>query len=315
MSFEALKRNREEAKQKLLRTVEKINSSQNKKFDNEDDRFWKPETDKSGTGFAVIRFLQHNEALEPDGKPFVQYYDHFFQGPGGWYVEKCPTSIGKECPACAHNSKLWNSGSESNKEIARDRKRRLHYVANIYVVHDPANPSNEGKVFFYRFGKKIYDKINDKMFPSYPDEKPMIPFDLFEGANFRLKVRKVDGFPNYDKSDFDDVSPVSEDEDTMKKIYESIRPLQELMDPSTFKSMEELSSKHTRAIGEGSGQREYSNVEDVTEDDDEEDNDILKSVISEAESRSESSPPWENDSSSSNDEDDEADWFRKLGEG
>lgn len=314
MSFEALKRNREEARQKLLDKVEQINSSKNKKFDNEDERFWKPETDKAGNGYAVIRFLPVEGVIEGETIPFIEYYDHFFQGPGGWYVEKCPTSISKDCPACAHNGKLWNSGSENNKKIASSRKRRLHYVSNILVIHDPANPSNEGKVFFYRYGKKIYNKIHDKMFPEYPDEKPMIPFDLWEGANFKLKIRRVDDFPNYDKSEFDDISPVSDDEEKMKKVYESIRPLQELNSPDTYKSIEELTSKHARVLqlGENSVTPEYASAEDIEED---EDDDVLKSVMHSAESQSKESPPWENDSSSDEDEDDEAEWFKKLAEG
>lgn len=312
MSFEALKRNREEAKQKLLNKISEINSSQNRKFDNEDDRFWKPEVDKAGNAYAVIRFLPNH----PDEtSPTVMYHDHFFQGPAGWYVEKCPTTIGKDCPACAHNGKLWNSGSESNKKLASSRKRRLHYIANILVIHDPANPSNEGKVFLYRFGKKIFNMINDKMFPEYPDEKPMIPFDMWEGANFKLKQRKVDGYPNYDKSEFDSPAPLSDDESFMEKVYNSIMLLEPLVAADTYKSFEELNSKHMRVLqlGENSVKPDYDNVEDVSDEDDEED-DVLKSVMNRAENESSDSPPWDNDSSDDND-DDEAEWFKKLAEG
>lgn len=317
MSFDALKRNRNEAKQKLLEKVAELNSGQNKKFDNEDERFWKPELDKTGNGYAMIRFLPNHVDEE---MPTVMYYDHFFQGSAGWYVEKCPTSIGKDCPACDHNSKLWNSGSESNKGLARNRKRRLHYIANILVLNDPANPSNEGKVFFYRFGKKIFDKINDKMFPEYPDEEPMIPYDMWEGANFKLKVRKVDGFPNYDKSEFDSPSVLFEDEDKMKKVYESILPLKPLNEVSTYKSFDDLKAKHVRVLKLDSdvSQQEYDSAEDVDDDDDEVDQ-LLNNVVNNAKNRTEEadSPLFDMDDndSSSDDDDEEAEWFKKLAEG
>lgn len=213
-----------------------------------DDRMWKPTRDKSDNGYAVIRFLP---PVEGEDLPWAKYWDHFFKGPSGkWYVEKSLTTIGKDDPVSELNSKLWNSGVESDKKLARERKRKLHYVSNIYVVSDPANPENEGKVFLYQYGKKIFDKINDAMQPQYADETPINPFDLWKGANFKIKIAKVDGFINYDRSAFDAPSALSDDDSKLEAIYNQEYPLKEFTDHDTFKSYDELKTNLTRVLGE-----------------------------------------------------------------
>jgi hypothetical protein len=197
MSFATLKRNRGSNLNKIIKAAEATTSGETKSYI--DDRIWKPTVDKAGNGYAVIRFLPGTE----ENLPFVRYWDHGFKGPTGqWYIENSLTSIGQPDPVGELNSRLWNSGIESDKDRARTQKRRLHYVTNIYVVSDPSAPQNEGKVFLYKFGKKIFDKISDIMNPSFADETPVDPFDFWEGADFKLKIRNVEGYRNYDKSEF-----------------------------------------------------------------------------------------------------------------
>jgi len=213
-----------------------------------DERKWKPTVDKAGNGYAVIRFLP---AVEGDELPWAKYWDHFFKGPTGqWYVEKSLTTLGKDDPLSELNSKLWNNGTEEGKAQARKQKRGLHYVSNIYVVSDPANPENEGKVFLYEYGKKIFDKIMDAMQPQYQDETPINPFDLWKGANFKLKIAKVAGYRNYDRSEFGPVEALSDDDTKLEAIYNQEYSLAEFTDPSTFKSYDELKLKLTRVLGE-----------------------------------------------------------------
>jgi len=212
-----------------------------------DERMWKPTRDKSGNGYAVIRFLP---AVEGDDLPWAKFWDHFFQGPTGqWYVEKSLTTVGKDDPVSEMNTKLWNSGIDSDKEVARKRKRRLHYVSNVYIVSDPANPENEGKVFLYEYGKKIFDKIMDAMQPQFQDETPINPFDLWKGSNFKIKIAKVEGYVNYDRSTFDNPSQLVAD-DKLESIYNSEFSIKEFTDPSTYKSYDELKLKLTRVLGE-----------------------------------------------------------------
>ena len=188
-----------------------------------DDTMWKPELDKTGNGFAVVRFLPTPEGEE---MPWVSYFDHGFQGPGGWYIEKSLTTLNKKDPVSDYNTQLWNTGVEANKEIARKQKRRLHYVSNVYVVSDPKNPDNEGKVFKYRFGKKIFEMLKEAISPAFEDEKPINPFDLREeGANFKIKIRKVDGYWNYDKSEFDSPAPLFAEEDELNEVVASLHIL------------------------------------------------------------------------------------------
>ena len=244
MSFDALKKNRSSSLNKLNSQLEKI--TQKSYSDPNEGKMWKPTRDKAGNGFAIIRFLP---AANGEEMPFVRIWDHGFQGPTGqWYIENSLTTINQDDPVSEYNSKLWNSGLESDKELARKQKRRLKYVANILVVKDGANPENDGKVFMYQFGKKIFDKLNDLMNPQFEDETPVNPFDLWEGANFRLKIRKFEGYPNYDKSEFDAPSAVSDDDAELERIYNSEHSLQELIDPKNFKSYNELKAKLYRVL-------------------------------------------------------------------
>lgn len=246
MSFANLKKNRSAAIDKLKNAAEKVGGGEQKSYG--DDRFWKPAVDKSGNGYAVIRFLP---APEGEDLPWVRYWDHGFKGPTGrWYIEKSLTSIGQPDPVSEGNSILWNSGREEDKQIARDRKRRLHYVTNIYVVSDPANPENEGKVFLYQFGKKIFDKITDIMTPQFQDEEPINPFDFWEGANFKLKIRNVEGYRNYDKSEFDSPKALSDDDEKLEGIYNQLNSLAEFTDPKSYKSYAELKAKLNQVLGE-----------------------------------------------------------------
>jgi len=245
-SFADLKRARKTSLETLISETSKLNSpGENQNRD--DDNFWKPTVDKAGNGYAVIRFLP-----APGGEdlPWVRVFNHGFQGPGGWYIENSLTTIGKKDPVSEHNSMLWNSGIESNKDIVRKQKRRLTYISNIYVVSDPAAPENEGKVFLYKFGKKIFDKINDMMNPQFQDESPVNPFDLWEGANFKLKIRNVEGYRNYDKSEFASASKLSDDDDKLEGIYNGLYALKDFTDPKNYKSYDELKAKLMRVLGE-----------------------------------------------------------------
>ena len=219
-----------------------------KKESYKDDRYWRPELDKASNGYAVIRFLP---ATGEEEIPWVKLFSHGFKGPGGWYIENSRTTLGEKDPVSEMNSKLWNSGIESDKDIARARKRRQNYISNILVVSDPANPQNEGKVFLYKFGKKIFEKIQEAMQPEFQDESPVNPFDFWKGANFKLKVRKVSGFVNYDKSEFDTPAPVMDgDDEQLEKIWNQQYSLTEIVDPKNFKTYEELKEKMHRVIGE-----------------------------------------------------------------
>ena len=231
-----------------------------------DDNYWKPELDKSGNGYAVVRFLPTPSEEE---MPWVSYFDHGFQGPGGWYIEKSLTTIGKQDPVSEYNTQLWNTGIEANKEQARKQKRRLHYVSNIYVVSDPKNPHNEGKVFTYRYGKKIFEMLKEAISPAFEDESAINPFDLRgEGANFKIKIRKVDGYWNYDKSEFDTPAPLFDDENKLNDIYTSLNSLTEIISPSQFKTYEELKTKLDRVLGLTGGVA-TSTAESIAEDQDE----------------------------------------------
>lgn len=248
MDFSKLKKNRGKDLQKL---VDKISATEEGKnvSTNVDERFWKLSVDKSKNGSAVIRFLpQTNE----DSLPWVQVFSHGFQGSNGWYINNCPTTIGKKCPACEMNKELWDTGVQANQDLVRKQKRKLTYISNIYVVKDSANPENEGKVFLFKFGKQIFDKINDAMNPEFEDEDPINPFDLWEGASFRLKSRLYEGYQNYNKSDFDSVAPLSEDDAYLETIYKSQYDLKEFVSDDQFKSYEELKGILDRAFGQQS---------------------------------------------------------------
>lgn len=253
MDIKKLKRGRSKNISKLREEAKKQTTGRNYN----DERIWKPTVDKSGNGYAVIRFLP---ATSEDALPWSQYWDHGFQGPTGkWYIEKSLTSIEKPDPVGEYNSELWNSGIESDKEIARKQKRRLHYVSNIYIVSDPGNPDNEGKVFLYQYGKKIFDKIMDAMEPEFEDEDPIDPFDLWDGANFKLKIRQVEGFRNYDKSEFSGSESLSDDDEELQVIMDKAYDLSEFVDPANYKSYEELKKKLYNVL-------ELNNLNDRTSD-------------------------------------------------
>lgn len=239
LDFAALKKNRGSF-DSLMKEVEKI-AMPTQGESQKDDRFWQPEVDKAGNGSAIIRFLPPPKGEE---LPWVRIWNHGFQGPTGkWYIENSLTTIGKADPVSELNTELWNSGIEANKDLVRKQKRRLTYIANIYVVKDPAHPENEGKVFLYKFGKKIFDKIKDVMQPQFDDEEPVNPFDFWKGANFKLKIRNVEGYRNYDKSSFDNIGPLMEDDSDLEDLWKSQHSLVEFLDPKNFKSYDELKTK------------------------------------------------------------------------
>ena len=247
MSFANLKKSRNDFMKKLNDEINKVNNPETETKNYTDDRIWKAEVDKSGNGYAVIRFLP---PCDGEDVPWARVFNHGFQGPTGqWYIENSLTTIGKKDPVSEYNRTLWNSGIEANKEIARKQKRRLTYFSNIYVVSDPKNPQNEGKVFLYKYGKKIFDKINDLMNPEFEDETPVNPFDFWEGANFKLKIRKVEGYQNYDKSEFEKPSQLVEDEAELERIWKTQYKLNEFTDDSNFKTFEELQERLNTVLG------------------------------------------------------------------
>lgn len=245
--------------QSLSRELEKINK---KGESYKDDRFWKVDTDKSGNGSALIRFLP---ACEGEDIPWVRVYSHGFKGPGGdWFIENCPTSIGQKCPVCQANSVLWNSGLESDKELARSRARKERYISNIIVLKDEANKENEGKIFLFNYGKKIFEKIKESMQPQFAGEDPINPFDFWKGRNFKLKVKKIGDFPNYDSSEFASASALFDGDDSkLEKLWKSQYALRDFNDPSQFKKFEELESNFNRVVG---GKHKPSAVEDFEDE-------------------------------------------------
>ena len=243
MSFASLKKS---SFQDLLAKADNLNKSEAKS--GPDERLWKPEVDKAGNGYAVIRFLP-----APNGEdlPWAQVWTHAFQGPGGWYIENSLTTLGKKDPVSDLNRELWNSGGEGSPQRAqaRNQKRKLNYYSNIYVVKDSANPENEGKVFLYRYGKKIFDKIMESMQPAFEDETPVNPFDLWKGADFKLKITKVAGFWNYDKSEFDTPSVLGDLNDKdLEGIWKQEHSLSAFTADDQFKSYEELKERLDRTL-------------------------------------------------------------------
>ena len=227
---------------KLVKEVEKMSQTSSG-----DDRLWKPEVDKSGNGYAVIRFLP---APEGEDLPWAKMYTHAFQGPGGWLIDNCLTTTGDKCPVCEYNSRLWNSGSDSDKEVARKQKRKLSYYANIYVVRDSANPDNEGKVFLYKFGKKIFDKITEAMQPEFDDEEPINPFDFWQGANFKLKIKKVAGYWNYDSSEFERPSELLDgDDEALESLWKKQYSLSDIVKRDEFKDYDGMKKRLDYVLG------------------------------------------------------------------
>jgi len=251
MSFANLKSSRGSSIDQLVKAAASVaTKTETKSYI--DERFWKPTQDKAGNGYAVIRFLP---AKEGEDLPWVRYWDHGFKGQTGlWYIENSLTTINQPDPVSEMNTLLWNSGREEDKQTARERKRRLHYVSNIMVMSDSANPSSEGKVFLYRYGKRIFDKVMDVMQPQFADEAPINPFDFWEGADFKIKIRKVDGWTNYDKSEFSPSSALHNNDDyLLEYTYKKIYGLSEFTDPGEFKSYDELKAKLNRVLGVDAG--------------------------------------------------------------
>ena len=244
MSFADMKKKRGSSLSRLSEELNKINSPQI----GVDDRFWKADLDKAGNGYAVIRFLP---SIEGEDIPWVRVFNHGFQGPGGWYIENSLTTNGKNDPVSEYNSKLWDTGLEANRDIVRKQKRRLTYYTNIMVIEDSKRPENEGKTFLFKFGKKIFDKINDQMNPQFEDETSVNPFDFWEGANFKLKIRKVEGFTNYDKAEFASPSPLFDDDEKMETTWKRQYSLQEFLKPDNFKSYEDLKARLNKVLGAG----------------------------------------------------------------
>jgi hypothetical protein len=286
-TFASLKRDRADALNKLTQELSKQNQNQANTNSGADTRFWKPTVDKAGNGQAIIRFLP---APVNEDVPFIRSWDHGFQGPGGWYIEKSLTTLGEKDPVSELNTRLWNSGIDADKEQVRKQKRRLHYISNIYVVKDQANPDNEGKVFLFQYGKKIFDKLTDAMNPEFEGEEKINAFDFWEGANFRLRIRQVDGYRNYDKSDFDNKRPLASD-DEMEAIWKKQHSLSEFLDRKNFKTYDELKARLDKALGltNQASQPRTQRATDV-------------------------SPPWDEAPAqqASSDEDEDMSFFKKL---
>jgi len=300
MDFETLKTSSSNF-DKLTKALEQnLNpEDQSNKNKYQDDRFWKIEMDKTGNGYAVIRFLP---ASNGEDMPWQRVWSHAFQDKGGWYIENSLTTLGQKDPVSEENTRLWNTGVDSDKEIARKRKRKLSYYANILVVSDPKHPENDGQVKLFKFGKKIFDKITEAMQPAFEDEKPINPFDFWKGANFKLKLRKVDGYWNYDKSEFEGVSQIKESDDDIKAIWEKQYPLKPFVAPDNFKSYDELKSKLHRVI---SGTTSAETVESA---------DLPPSQPAAPVKSAEVAQPKSSDMKIDDSDDDTLDYFSKLAE-
>ena len=248
MSFANMKKQRKSNFSRLNEELGKINNGDGK---GQDDRFWRPELDKSGNGYAVVRFLP---PVDGEDLPWVRIFNHGFQGPGGWYIENSLTTLNKKDPVSEYNSSLWNSGIEANKDLARKQKRRLTYISNVLVLEDPKHPENEGNVYLFKYGKKIFDKINDLMNPQFEDESPINPFDFWEGADFKLKIRKVEGFTNYDKSEFSTPAPLMDgDDQQLETLWKTQYKLQEFLLPENFKTYEDLQARLDKVLNVSQG--------------------------------------------------------------
>ena len=297
MSFKDLKKQSKlgSLTAKLVKEVEKMNNN----GASGDERTWKLDVDKSGNGYAVIRFLP---APEGEDLPFVKLYSHAFQGPGGWYIENSLTSLGQKDPVSEYNTQLWNNGTDAGKETARKQKRKLTYMSNIYVVKDPANPENEGKVFLFKYGKKIFDKLTAAMQPEFEDEEAIDPFDFWQGANFKLKAKNVAGYRNYDSSEFAAVSPLLDDDDALEGLWKKQYSLAEIVAADQFKSYEDLKKRLEYVLGS----KRPAQDPDVYE----EDND--RGEAEELVTAAVSAPPTT--STVDKDEDDALSYFAKLAE-
>ena len=301
-SIAALKRSKSNL-DTLVSELNKVAEPQKQKNSYADDRFWKPELDKSGNGYAVFRFLP---AVKGEDLPWARLWSHAFQGPGGWYIENSLTTLNKKDPVSESNSLLWNSGVEADKEIARKRKRKLSYVANILIVNDAKHPENEGQIKLFKFGKKIFDKITEAMKPEFEDEKPINPFDFWEGANFKLKIRKVDGYWNYDKSEFEKPSALAEDDEKLEEIWGKQYSLSEFTAPTNFKSYDELQTRLNTVL---SGTTKVGNVTDMQTGSAFDDSPSTATVV---DTKEEPAPTVS--MSNTEDDDDTMSYFEKLAE-
>ena len=280
---------------KLVKEVEKMNNN----GASGDERTWKLDVDKSGNGYAVIRFLP---APEGEDLPFVKLYSHAFQGPGGWYIENSLTTLGQKDPVSEYNTQLWNNGTDAGKETARKQKRKLTYMSNIYVVKDPANPENEGKVFLFKYGKKIFDKLTAAMQPEFEDEEAIDPFDFWQGANFKLKAKNVAGYRNYDSSEFAAVSPLLDDDDALEALWKKQFSLAEIVSTDQFKTYEDLKKRLEYVLG---SKRPAQDPDVFDEDNDRgEAEELVTAAVS--------APPTT--STVDKDEDDALSYFAKLAE-
>ena len=306
MSFENLKKQSKlgSLTEKLVKQVEKMNNSES----SSDDRFWKLSVDKGNNGYAVIRFLP-----APNGEdlPFAKVYSHAFQGSGGWLIDQCLTTINQKCPVCEHNSGLWNNGTDAGKEVARKQKRKLSYISNVYVVKDPANPENEGKVFLFKYGKKIFDKIMEAMQPEYEDDTPINAFDFWQGANFKLKAKSVAGYRNYDSSEFAAVGALLDDDDAMEAIWKKQYSLAEFVSPDQFKTYDELKKRLDSVLGAKTSTRldEEVDGEDDTRGSVRDLDDGLRSELNNLQSTRRAAAPVEDD-----EDDDALSYFARLAE-
>ena len=295
-SIAALKRSKSNL-DTLIGELNKVAEPQKQTNSYQDDRFWKPELDKSGNGYAVFRFLP---AVKDEDLPWARLWSHAFQGPGGWYIENSLTTLNKKDPVSESNSLLWNSGVDADKEIARKRKRKLSYIANVLIVSDPKHPENEGQVKLFKFGKKIFDKITEAMKPEFEDEKPINPFDFWEGANFKLKIRKVDGYWNYDKSEFEGPSKIKDSDEQIEELWKKQLPLKEFSATTNFKSYDDLKAKFEKVVY-GTGKTATADEIDIPP----------VSAVEEVSEPKVSEPP-QSETSPSDDEDDTMNYFSKL---
>jgi len=295
-SLSELRNNKSAFDAKLIKEVEKISNPDNR----EDDRFWQPEVDKAGNGYAVIRFLPQPKGEE---MPWVRLWNHSFKGPTGrWYIENSLTTLGKPDPVSELNSELWNTGLESDKDIAREQKRRLVYISNILVVEDPAHPENNGQVKLFRYGKKIFDKIKDVMQPQFPGEVPLNPYDFDKGANFKFKIRTVDRFRNYDKSEFDAPSPLATNDAELEAIWNKQHSLNQFLDAKHFKSYDQLKA-HLQVVIAGTRQGQMMTAEKTT---------LAATPVAEAPQLDSPELPPSTSSYPSMEEDSTADYFASL---
>lgn len=281
--------------EKLTKAIESLNDNSNGK----DANFWKPEVDKAGNGYAVIRFLPASAEDGEDALPWVKLWTHGFKGPGGWYIENSLTTLNQADPVSEYNTTLWNSGLDSNKALAREQKRKLSYISNILVVEDPKHPECNGKVYKYKYGTKIYDKLISAMKPEFPDDPKIDPFDMWKGANFKLKIRKYEGYQNYDKCEFDDISPVAETDKEIEAIWKQTHCLKDEIDPKNFKTYDQLKARMQKVLGlDGGAPAPQTTVEKA------------KAVAKTQPKR----VVEESEDSSSFDSDDDMEYFSKLAE-